>query len=145
MSNEEKAVQLTTKDLQDIIAAAIAAAKAPNELEQQTLDRQKAKVIADNQTRLESSAQVKLNMANDAARKRMCAHSGGKPVHSHCVFVSDDIGGFVLCMVCRSVIRPENQIAQFPKDFQKNRSDVIFDTPLFNKVFQATDASGLFA
>jgi hypothetical protein len=149
MSNEEKNVSLTAKDLKEIIAGAVSeavkAAKAPNEIEQQKIDQQKAKIAQDNETRRETSAQIKQNMENDAFRKRACAHEGGKPNHSHCVFVSDDLGGFVICQVCRAVIRPENQLGHFPKDFQKTRMDVIFDTALFNKNFQKTDASGLFA
>lgn len=148
MSNEEKNVSLSTADLQKLIStaveSAVKAAKAPNELEQQQLDRQKDKIKQDNQTRLETAASIKQDLQNDAFRKKACAHEGGKPKHSHSVFVSDDLGGFCICQVCRAIIRPENQLSNFPKDFQKNRSDVIFDTALFNRVFQTTDASGLF-
>jgi hypothetical protein len=59
--------------------------------------------------------------------------------------VSDDIGGYVLCQACRAVIRPASQLANFEKGFELKRKDVIFDTALFNKVFQLTDASGTFA
>lgn len=149
MSETEKVVSITANDLKDIIAGAVSeavkAAKAPNEIEQQKLDQQKLKIEQDNQTRLESASQIRETMKQDAFRKKACAHEGGKPSHAHTVFVSDDLGGYVLCQVCRAVIRPEAQLAHFPKDFQKTRSDVIFDTTLFNKVFQKTDASGLFA
>jgi hypothetical protein len=149
MSNEEKNVALTAKDLKEIIAGAVSeavkAAKAPNEIEQQKLDQQKVRIQQDNETRRETAEQVKQNMANDAFRKKTCAHEGGKPKHSHGVFVSDDLGGYVLCQSCRAVIRPENQLAHFPADFRQKRQDVIFDTALFNRVFQTTDSAGLFA
>jgi hypothetical protein len=139
------AVTITAEDLKQIITAAIAAAKAPNAIEQAEMDRAKAKADQDNQTRLETSEQVKQEMANAAFRKKTCLHEGGKPKHPHTVFVSDEIGGYVLCQACRAVIRPENQLVHFPKGFAEKRQDVIFDTALFNKVFQATDASGVFA
>ena len=149
MSTEEKNVGLSSKDLKEIISSAvstaIAEAKKPTVLEQQELDRQKARAEQELQTRRDSAEQIRQNMVNDAFRKNTCLHEGGKPKHSHGVFVSDDLGGYVLCQVCRAVIRPESQLANFPKDFQQTRKDVIFNTQLFNKLFQATDASGLFA
>jgi hypothetical protein len=144
-----KNVSLTADDLKNIIAGAVSeavkAAKAPNEIEQAKLDQQKKQIEQDNQTRLETSAQIKQKMDNDAFQKQVCQHEGGRPKHAHTVFVSDDIGGYVLCQVCRAVIRPESQLVHFPKDIQTSRKDIIFNTVLFNKVFQNTDASGLFA
>jgi hypothetical protein len=84
--------------------------------------------------------------ANENFQKRTCAHvTGGRNPHPHTVFVSDDLGGYVLCQKCRAVIRPENQLQSFPSGFKEKRPDVIFDTALFNRVFQLTDASSLFA
>jgi hypothetical protein len=148
MSEVEKkngSVSITAEDLKEIIATAIAAAKAPNAIEQAQLDRSKAKAEQDNQTRLETAAQVKQEMQNQAFHKQTCQHEGGKPKHPHTVFVSDEIGGYVLCQACRAVIRPENQLVHFPKDIQQKRLDIIFNTALFNRVFQATDAQGVFA
>jgi hypothetical protein len=143
--NEEQGVVLTTDALKEIIATAIAAAKAPNVIEQAEIAKQQKTIEQDNQTRLEASAQIKKKMEGDVFRKRTCQLVGGKPKHPHTVFVSDDIGGYVLCQMCRAVIRPEGQLVHFPKDIQKTRLDIIFDTQLFNKVFQNTDASGVFA
>lgn len=141
----EKSLALTKEDLADIIKAAIEAAKAPNVIEQAQLDHAQKEAEQANQTRLETAAQVRQQMDNAAFRKQTCAHEGGKPKHAHTVFVTDDLGGYVLCQVCRAVIRPENQLQFFPKDIQETRKDIIFNTALFNRVFQLTDASGTFA
>jgi hypothetical protein len=156
MSTETKVLSLTGNDLKEILKQQadesakntreiIAAMKAPTAIEQQKLDQLQAQIESKNQERREQAELTKQNMANEAFRKKTCAHEGGKPTHSHVVFVSDDIGGYCLCQACRAVIRPENQLGHFPKDFQKSRQDVIFDTGLFNKVFQKTDASGVYA
>jgi hypothetical protein len=152
MSTEDiknKNVSLTAEDLKNIIAGAVSeavkAAKAPNAIEQAKLDQQQKQIEQDQQTRLETSEQIKQDMANKAFRKQTCQHEGGKPKHPHTVFVSDDLGGYVLCQVCNAVIRPESQLVHFPKDIQQKRQDIIFNTALFNKVFQSTDASGMFA
>lgn len=146
MGNDDKAVSLSAKDLKEIIAAAVSeAVRAPkvlNEIEQRQLDREKKQVEDNNQSRLEQSQAVIEDMRQKALRKRACAHEGGKPVHPHTVFVNDDLGGFVLCQKCHAVIRPENQISHFPKDFQEKRPDVIFSNEIFNRVFQHTDAGG---
>lgn len=142
---EDKGAMFTARDIQEIIATAINAAKAPNVIEQAEIDRQLKQVEQDNQTRLETSEQVKQKIKNEAFQKQTCQHEGGKPKHAHTVFVSDEIGGYVLCQLCRAVIRPESQLVHFPKNIQNNRMDIIFNTALFNKVFQNTDASGVFA
>jgi len=131
--------------IEGAVTAAVTAAKAPNAIEQAQLDRAQQKAEQDNQTRLETSAEIKKQMEADAFRKQTCQHEGGKPKHAHTVFVSDELGGYVLCQFCRAVIRPESQLVHFPKDIQKKRSDIIFNTALFNRVFQLTDASGTFA
>jgi hypothetical protein len=144
MSTEvkEKAVSLTADDLKSIIAGAVSeavrAAKAPNEIEQRKLDQEKQKILQDNETRRETAQHIRQEMENKAFQKRVCAHEGGKDNHTHGVYVSDELGGYVLCQVCRAVIRPENQLAHFPKDFREKRRDVIFDNALYNKVFQRT-------
>jgi hypothetical protein len=149
MEEKEKSVSLSAKDLKEIISSAVEtavkAAKAPNEIEQAQIDREKQKIAEANQSRLESAAQIRISNANDNFQKRACAHEGGRPKHPHTVFVSDDLGGYVLCQKCRAVIRPETQLPHFPAGFREKRPDVIFDTALFNHVFQLTDASGLFA
>jgi hypothetical protein len=158
MSNEEKNLSLTANDLKELfkqqaeenaktLAAVIAAVKAPTEIEQQKIDQQKARIQQDNETRKESAEQIKQDMANKAFRKSACAHQSGSggSHHYHTVFVSDDLGGYVLCQKCNAVIRPENQLGSFPKDFRTIRTDVIFNTALFNTLFQTTNQSGVFA
>jgi hypothetical protein len=151
MSNEDiknKNVSLTAEDLKNIIAGAVSeavkAAKAPNAIEQAALDRAQKQVEQDQQTRAEQAEQVKQKMANDAFNKKVCSHERGDST-GRGVFVQDELGGYILCQKCRAVIRPENQLVHFPKDFMKTRQDIIFDTVLFNRHFQKTNTSGVFA
>lgn len=149
MSELEKSVTLTSKDLKEIIAGAVEIAikesKKPSVLEQRQLDAEAARIKEANDTRKDTAAQIKEEMANKAFQKRVCAHKGGRPEHPHTVYVSDEIGGYVLCQKCQAVIRPDNQLVHFPGDFAKKRTDVIFDTLLFNRLFQECNNNGFIA
>jgi hypothetical protein len=144
-------LQITAADLQTIIstavAAAVAEAKKPTELEQEELehkkelrDAEKLRVEADNQSRLETSAQQKQQLENRKRVQETCLHEGGKPTHSHAVFVHDPLGGYVLCQVCQATIRPTSQRAHF----KSANANAIFDDRLFQTLFQKTNTSGIF-
>ena len=140
-TNPAPAMQLTAEDLQRIISTAIAAAKEPNEYEKieleekkEELARKRAQIEQDQQTRRDT-AQQQLQILN--ARKQMqrvCTHKH-RDGHTHGVHIVDDIGGFVLCQKCQAVIRP----GMAPKGYT---GTVIFDTDLFNRLFQETASNG---
>jgi hypothetical protein len=143
MPNEKPTVNFTAEDLQNIIATAIAAAKEPTEIEKITLDEKRAEqearraqIEADQQMRADTARQQIVIMQNKRAAQHVCTHKHRKSGDTHCVFVSDDLGGYVLCQKCQAVIRPGAEPA-------KNNAGVIYDTALFNQLFQECSDNGL--
>jgi hypothetical protein len=139
---QEQAVSLTAKDLQQLIATAIAAAKQPNEIEQFELEEKKKKqeqqkldTEQEQQTRRETAEQQLQIIASKKSFQRVCTHKHRKG-DSHCVFVTDDLGGYILCQKCQAVIRS----GSVPKDYN---GTVIYDTDLFNRLFQDTSSNGV--
>jgi hypothetical protein len=141
---EQSAVSITADQLKEIIATAIAAAKAPNVVEQAKLDEIQKRDKEAQQNRVEGAEQQRQVLAAKAFNQKVCTHehADGK---GRTVFVQDDIGGYILCQKCQAVIRPENQLGFFPQNIQSSRSDITFNTPLFNTHFQKTNTSGVFA
>lgn len=142
-SNETPRMTFTTEDIQKIIAAAVAAAKEPNELEKlemeekrEQLEARRAQIEQDQQTRRETAQQQIAIMENRRAMQGLCTHKHRRG-DTHCVFVNDELGGYVLCQKCQAVIRPG--VAP-----QKNDSGVIFDTVLFNRLLQECTSNGFF-
>jgi hypothetical protein len=146
--SEVKQVSLSADELQKLIAAAVSAAvtaaKAPNELEQAKLDQAKQKIQDDLDARRQTAGLIKKTMDNAVFHKSVCPHEN-ESGHSTSVFITDEIGGYLLCQLCRAVIRPEQQFnavnhqtgeLYFDKDFREKRKDVFFDTGLFNKELQ---------
>lgn len=139
---EEQTLTLTATNLKDIIAAAVAESRKPSELEQLELEEKKAaqeqkraQIEQDQQTRRETAEQQLQIMANKRAFQKLCTHKHRKG-DTHCTFVHDEQGGYVLCQKCQAVIRP----GVAPKSYT---GDVIFDTDLFNRLFQDTSSNGM--
>jgi hypothetical protein len=142
MANEKPAMNFTVEDIQNIIATAINASKEPSELEKLALEEKRAEIEArkaqieqDQQTRAETARQQIAIMENKRAVQRLCTHKHRKG-DTHCVFISDDLGGYILCQKCQAVIRA----GVAPKS---NDSGVIYDAALFNTLFQDCSSNGL--
>jgi glycerol-3-phosphate O-acyltransferase len=117
--------------------------KKPTPLEQKKLDDFAKEQAALAEERKEAGTYQREKNAKDKEfREKICLHRGGKPDHSYAVFIPDDIGGYILCQKCQGVFRPEQQKVHFPKGYQ---GAAIFDTALFNRLWQQTPDQGVFA
>ena len=103
-------VSLTKQDLADVVAAAvsaaIAAAKAPNVIEQAKLDREKQQIEQDQANRLKTSQGVLDDIKAKRFTQATCSHEHPDG-HTHCVYVMERIGpGYLLCQKNQCIIRP---------------------------------------
>lgn len=133
----------------ELIKTIAAELRKPTELEQEELNEHKAKRDAEKERiaqaqrdRKEGALLVKQQIAKREAEKKVCLHEGGTPVHQYAVFVHDPLGGYILCQRCQMVVRPSEQRGHYPQDYH---GSVTFDTALFNRLFQRTSDSGIFA
>ena len=143
MANEKPTMNLTPEDLQNIVVAAIAAAKQPSELEQLALEEKrdeiearKAQITQENQMRAESAQQQIAIMEGKRTMQKLCTHKHRRG-DTHCVFITDDLGGYILCQKCQAVIRA----GEAPS---KNDAGIIYNTALFNQLFQECTSNGYF-
>lgn len=135
--NQNKSIALTADDLKEIIATAIAAAKAPNAVEQDKLDRLKQEIILANQNREKLGKQVLQDIANKRLTQMLCSHEH-RNGDSHGVYIMEkNSPGYILCQMCQGKVRP----GQAP---DKYAGVDIFSTPLFNKMFQKLPGSEMF-
>lgn len=120
---------MTPDTFRALIVETIAAAKAPNAVEQAALDKQKLETKQAQEARVRQSAEVIAELEAKKWTKLNCSHEhpDGK---SHGVYVQErNSPGYILCQSCQAVIRPEPQ----PKDY---KGSAIYNTAMFNKVFQ---------
>ena len=135
--DKEPTLNLTKQDLADIIASAIAAAKAPNVVEQAKLDAQKKQIEVDQQNRLKISKDVLTEIEGKAWVKRTCSHEH-KNGDTHCVHVQEKHGaGYLLCQKNQCIIRPGTPSPNY-------KGSVIYSTELFNQVFQKLPGGEVF-
>ncbi len=141
--NQNQQVNLTAADLQKLITTAIAAAKEPNELEKLALEEkraereaQRAQIEQDQKMRADTARQQMDIIANKRAAQKICTHKHRKSGDTHCVFISDELGGYILCQKCQAIIRPGEE----PK---RNSIGAIYDTALFNQLFQDCSDNGM--
>lgn len=128
-------ISLTKDDLVEIITAAVAAAKAPNAVEQRKLDAEQKQIEQDQENRKKTSGQVLQGIENNKWVKRTCSHEH-KNGDTHCVYVQERVGpGYLLCQKNQCIIRPGTPSPNY-------KGSVIYDTELFNKIFQKTPGSG---
>ena len=135
--DKEPTLNLTKQDLADIIASAIAAAKAPNVVEQAKLDAQKKQIEVDQQNRLKISKDVLTEIEGKRWVKRTCSHEH-KNGDTHCVHVQEKHGaGYLLCQKNQCIIRPGTTSPNY-------KGSVIYSTELFNQVFQKLPGGEVF-
>jgi hypothetical protein len=134
---DNQELRLTKQDLADLITAAVTAAKAPNTVEQKKLDQEQKQIEEDQKQRLAVSASVIEEM-----KQKRWTHLNHSHEHkngaSKCTFVQDKLGGFIICLGCQAKIRPDMPAAQ------RLDHDAIYDTAMFNKLFQKLPTSELF-
>lgn len=135
--NDTQELRLTKQDLAELIAAAVTAAKAPNVVEQKKLDREQKQIEEDQAQRLAVSAGVREEIKQKHWTHLNHAHEH-KNGQSKCGFVQDKMGGYIICLGCQAKIRPDMPAAQ------RLDHDAIYDTPLFNKLFQKLPTNELF-
>jgi hypothetical protein len=128
--------------------------KGTMELVKATIDEMK-KPAAPTDKELAIEAQKQTERRNNAdnvikqmeAKRQMqerCTHEHSKKTggHSHCVLVKEqdpnvrDLTGYILCQYCNARIRPDYE------HLKKLDQTAIFDTNLFNRLFQDVNESG---
>lgn len=126
-------VTLTKEDLRDLVTAAIRSAREPDPPTKQQL----AEIQMAQQLREETAKGVLEKKKNERwFQEHGCSHEHSKQAGggTHCVHVRDndhlDSAGYIMCQLCQGRVRPED-----PK-WKKLDPDAIFNTALFNKLFQ---------
>jgi|SRR5580704_4684832 hypothetical protein len=136
---EKDSISLTKQDLADIISQAIAAAKAPNVIEQQKLDAQAEETKQKQEYRKSISLSVKEDMENKRAVREVCSHEHANG-NSRSVWVQEPKGyGYMICLKNQCKIRPE------PKPAKNADNGCIYNTALFNRLFQKAQSVEEFA
>jgi hypothetical protein len=145
----EKSDNKLSPEIIEVIKAIVGETRKPTELEQleiqehrEKLEARKRDIEAAQATRLQGAAGKMQERQNLVAQQKACQHEGGKPFHSFVVFVNDHLGGFILCQHCAAVIRMEQARVFYGKNYA---GTIIFDDNKFNKLFQQTNESGIFA
>ena len=112
--------------------------KKPTVLEQKALDAELQRIKDANEERLSNSAGIKQQMADKAMNQQICSHRH-RDGHSHGVFVMEKNGpGYILCQKNQCKIRPGTR-PEKNADFS-----AIYDTALFNRVFQELPTNEMF-
>ncbi len=133
----EEAIRLTKADLQDIISVAVTAGKAPNVLEQKKIDEEQKRTEAAQSTRKALSGQVLQDLENRRNIQRICSHEHANG-DTHCVYVQEQKGpGYFICQKNQCIIRP----GTIPAGYKGND---LYDTALFNKLFQKVRSNEIF-
>jgi hypothetical protein len=134
----EGSMTLTKEDLAAIVTAAIAAAKAPNVVEQAELDARKREIAEAQSLRLQTSEEQKKEVANKKWIHHNCTHEH-KNGDTHCVWVQEKSGpGYLICQKNQCIIRP----GAVPSDYKGTQ---VFDTALFNRIFQKLPGGEIFS
>jgi hypothetical protein len=136
MSNTEREVSLSKSDLAELIATAIAAAKAPNVVEQKKLDEDNRRLEGEQEARKLTSQGVLADIKGKRDIQRICSHEH-KNGDSHCVLVQSGKDTYILCQKNQCKIRPGTQPASYG-------GNDIYDTALFNKLMQKLPTNELF-
>jgi hypothetical protein len=146
--NEKQPVQLTP-ELIDLVKTILAESKKPSELEELQIKEMREKNAAkqaaiqhaQDERKRSAAAQKEMREAKKLTQKT-CLHESGKPnPHSHAVFVNDQFGGYILCQKCAVVVRKQEARSNYAPNYS---GTIVFDSELFNRLFQMTNESGLF-
>lgn len=113
--------------------------KKPTILEQQALDREVKALLDANEERKTNSAGMKQQMADKRITRSICSHKH-RDGNSHCVFIMEKAPspGYILCQKNQCKIRPGSVPPQNPD------IGAIYDTSLFNRLFQELPSQEMF-
>jgi hypothetical protein len=134
--SQEQQINLTIKDLKEMIAAAVSASITESRKPDPLTDEQLASLRMKQEHRERTSADVAQTAKNLKANQMICSHEHNNG-DTHCVWVREEnpaSPGFILCQKQQCRIRP----GVFEKEgtaFQRDRG-AIYDTAMFNKLFQ---------
>jgi hypothetical protein len=132
----EQVLKITKEDLIEIVATAIAAAKAPNVVEQKQLDEEAKRIEAAQKSRLQLSGEVLADMKRKRETQLICNHEHARG-ESHAVYIQERNGpGYFICQKNQCKIRPS-----VPED-QRTDPGAIYDTEKFNHLFQKQRQGG---
>ena len=125
-TKQQPSLNLSPADLQAMIAAAVTAAVVEAKKPAPATERELANIKEAQELRAETASNVLAKIEAKKFEQKTCthAHSTGE---SHGVYIVD--GNYILCQKCQGKIRPEDGVS-------KDKS-AIYDTALFNRLFQA--------
>lgn len=140
------ALNITAEDLKTIIATAVATAVQEVRKPAPPTEQELSALQMAQEHRALTAADVLAKQENERALQRMCTHThslreGGG---THCVWVREEdprSPGYILCQLNQCIVRP----GEFDKKglpFQKHLK-AIYDTNLFNRLFQDCGPTGL--
>jgi hypothetical protein len=122
---KSQSLALTPEALQSLISAAVTAAVSEAKKPAPLTSQEEARLKQDNELRAETAKNVLEGMKTRKFEQKACTHTHATG-QSHCVFIID--GNYILCQKCQGKIRPEDGVN---KD-----GNAIYDTALFNRLFQ---------
>jgi hypothetical protein len=134
--SEEKGLNLTAKQLQELVTAAVTAAVAETKKPAPLTEQQIAEINQANEMRLQQRDLVLQGEANKKALQSACSHSRAENGSSTAVYVAN--GNYLICQVCQGKIRP-----YVPAEEQADPNS-IYDTNLFNRMFQLAGSKATF-
>lgn len=127
----------TKQDMKEFLAAAVQAAIAESNKPKPKTEQELAEIKMAQQHRMETADGIKQKKVNDRYfQEHVCTHEHTKAAGggTHAVHVRDNDHladpGFILCQNCQGRFRPDSE------KWRKLDPDAIFNTPLFNKLFQ---------
>lgn len=123
----------------EMLRSVIQELKKPTILEQRELDREAAEIMAKNEERKTNSLGIKQQMADKALNQAICSHTH-RDGNSHCVFIMEKAPspGYILCQKNQCKVRPGVKPSE-GADF-----GAVYDTALFNKLFQQLPSQEMF-
>jgi hypothetical protein len=141
-------VQLTKNDLKEILAdqarlnaellrETIAEIKKPTQAEQRELDATKLRVEQEQKERQALSKSLVEEIENKKTIQRLCSHEH-RNGDTHAVYIQEKSGpGYFICQKNQCKIRPGNA----PEGY---KGGDIYDTALFNRLFQKSANNDIF-
>jgi hypothetical protein len=139
MANTET-LALTPEMLQTLISTAVTAAVAEAKKPAPPTERQIAEAEQDQENRRANAESVKAKKDQEKIEQLACTHEHPKREggHTHCVLVREEnpaSPGYIMCQKCQGRVRPERESLRDKKGEYLDR-EAIYDTNLFNKLFQ---------
>lgn len=130
LAEQQKMFAEQTKEL-------ITELRKPTVMEQKQLDKEAAEILAKNEERKANAEGMKAKREADRWTKRHCSHLHPNG-NTHCIYIQEKTGpGYILCQRNQCIIRPEPAPANYD-------GDDVYDTAMFNRLFQSLPSQELF-